>query len=230
MHDAEVPVLTLDGPSGAGKGTVARLVSERLHWHLLDSGAIYRVLALSAERGGVALDDVAALRGIACTMVVDFRLDERGKPQVMLDGDDVTKAVRSEACGKRASQVAVLSAVRGALLQCQRAFRRPPGLVADGRDMGTVVFPDALVKVYLTASVEERARRRYNQLMEQGISDKLPSILKEIEARDVRDYTRAVSPLIPPPDAVVVDTTRKSVGAVVDIVLSQIRRRSGCIP
>ncbi|MCO6442296.1 MAG: (d)CMP kinase [Nitrococcus mobilis] len=227
MCNAEVPVLTLDGPSGAGKGTVARLVSESLHWHLLDSGAIYRVLALSAERAGVAMDDVTALLGIARTMVVDFRLDERGKLQVLLDGDDLTKAIRSETCGKRASQVAALPAVRGALLQCQRAFRRPPGLVADGRDMGTVVFPDALVKIYLTASVEERARRRYKQLMEQGISGTIRPILREIEARDVRDCTRSVSPLVPAPDAVILDTTGKSVEAVVNMVLSQIRRCSG---
>ncbi len=226
MRNAEVPVLTLDGPSGAGKGTVARRVSESLRWHLLDSGAIYRALALSAELAGMAMDDVPALLGIARTMVVDFRLDERGRPQVLLDGNDVTKVIRSETCGKQASQIAALPAVRGALLQCQRAFRRPPGLVADGRDMGTVVFPDALVKIYLMASVEERAHRRYKQLMEQGVSGNIAPILKEIEARDLRDSTRSVSPLVPAPDAVILETTGKSVEAVVSIVLSQIRQRS----
>ncbi|HET8701627.1 MAG TPA: (d)CMP kinase [Nitrococcus sp.] len=225
MSNSDVPVLTLDGPSGAGKGTVARLVSNRLRWHLLDSGAIYRALALTAERAGVMNGDIEALIGIACTMAVDFQMDERGKVRVLLNGSDVTSAIRSEVCGERASQVAALPAVRCALLQCQREFRQPPGLVADGRDMGTVVFPDAVVKIYLTASVEERAHRRYKQLMEQGISGNLPPLLKEIEARDERDRTRAASPLVPAPDAISVDTTGKSVAAVVDVILSQMRQR-----
>ena len=230
MSNPEVPVLTLDGPSGAGKGTIARLVSQHLHWHLLDSGAIYRALAWTAERAGVAIGDVEALIGIACTMAVAFQVDEHGEPRVLLDWEDVTGAIRSEACGKRASQVAALPAVRCALLQCQREFRRPPGLVADGRDMGTVVFPDAVVKIYLTATVEERAHRRYKQLMEQGLSGNLTSLLEEIAARDERDRTRAVSPLIPAPDAVILDTTGKSVEAVVDTVLSQMRLRVDFAP
>lgn len=225
MSSPEVPVLTVDGPSGAGKGTVARLVSNHLHWHLLDSGAIYRVLALAAERAGVIMGDVDALVSLARVMTVGFQMDERGRPQVLLDCEDATGAIRSEACGERASQVAALPAVRRALLQCQREFRRPPGLVADGRDMGTVVFPDAIVKVYLTASVEERAHRRYKQLMEQGINGNLPSLLEEIKARDERDRTRAVSPLVPAPDAIILDTTGKSVEVVVDMVLSQMRQR-----
>ena len=225
MNHAEVPVLTLDGPSGSGKGTVARLVSTRLRWHLLDSGAIYRVLALSAERSGVAIGDAAALIDIARRMVVNFQLDERSTPRVMLDCEDVSQAIRSEACGKRASEMAALPAVRDALLQCQREFRQPPGLVADGRDMGTVVFPDAVLKIYLTASVEERARRRYKQLMEQGISDNLIALLEDLKARDERDYTRAASPLVPASDAIVLDTTGKSVEAVVDMVLSRMRQR-----
>lgn len=230
MSNPEVLVLTLDGPSGAGKGTIARLVSKHLHWHFLDSGAIYRALALTAERTGVAMGDVEALIGIAHTMAVAFQVDEHGRPQVLLDGADVTGVIRSEACGERASQVAAVPAVRRALLQCQREFRRPPGLVADGRDMGTVVFPDAIVKIYLTASVEERAHRRYKQLMEQGLSGNLPSLLEEIAARDERDRTRIVSPLIPAPDAIILDTTGKSVEAVVDTVLSQMRLRVDFAP
>lgn len=230
MSSPEVPVLTVDGPSGAGKGTVARLISNCLRWHLLDSGAIYRALALAAERARVVVGDVEVLIGLARTMTVGFQIDERGKPQVLLDCDDVTGAIRSEACGERASQVAALPAVRCALLQCQREFRRPPGLVADGRDMGTVVFPDAIVKVYLTASVEERAHRRYKQLMEQGISGNLRPLLEEIKARDERDRTRAVSPLVPAPDAIILDTTGKPVEAVVDMILSQMRQRIDFAP
>ena len=230
MKSAEVPVLTLDGPSGSGKGTVARLVSARLRWHLLDSGAIYRVLALSTERSGVALGDVPELSHVARHMAVTFELDERSTPKVMLDCEDVSKPIRSEACGKRASELAALPAVRDALLKCQREFRQPPGLVADGRDMGTVVFPDAFVKIYLTASVEERARRRYKQLMEQGISDNLKALLEDLKARDERDCTRSASPLVPASDAIVVDTTGMSVEAVVDTILSQLRRRNGLAP
>ncbi|MDN5848095.1 MAG: (d)CMP kinase [Nitrococcus sp.] len=224
MSNPEVPVLTLDGPSGAGKGTVAGLLSKRLNWHLLDSGAIYRVLAVIAERAAVAMGDVESLIDITHSMTVTLQVDEHGKSQVLLDGADVTASIRSEACGERASEVAALPAVRQALLQCQREFHRPPGLVADGRDMGTVVFPDAIVKIYLTASAEERAYRRYKQLMEQGISGNLIALLEDINARDERDRTRAVSPLIPASDAIIVDTTGKPVEAVVDLVLSQVRR------
>lgn len=229
MSSLETPVLALDGPSAVGKGTVARLVSNRLHWHLLDSGAVYRALGLLAARAGVVTDDIEALIDIAHTMAVAFRVDELGIPRVLVDCDDVTEAIRSEACGKRASQVASSPAVRRALLQCQRAFRRPPGLVADGRDMGTVVFPDAIVKVYLTASVEERASRRYKQLMEQGLNGSLKALSTEIKARDERDCTRAVSPLMPASDAVILDTTRKSVEGVVEAVLSHMRQRVGLV-
>lgn len=224
MSNPDVPVLALDGPSGAGKGTVAGLVSNRLNWHLLDSGAIYRVLALIAEREAVAMGDIEALIDITHSMVVTLQVDEHGKSRVLLDGADVTASIRTEACGERASEVAALPTIRQALLQCQREFHKPPGLVADGRDMGTVVFPDAIVKIYLTASVEERAYRRYKQLMEQGISGNLAALLEDINARDERDRTRAVSPLIPARDAIIVDTTGESVEAVVDLVLSQMRR------
>ncbi|MDN5870013.1 MAG: (d)CMP kinase [Nitrococcus sp.] len=224
MSKPEVPVLALDGPSGAGKGTVAGLLSKRLNWHLLDSGAIYRVLALIAERAAIAMGDVASLIDITRSMAVTLPVDAQGRSRVLLDGVDVTASIRSEACGERASEVAALPTVRRALLRCQREFHKPPGLVADGRDMGTVVFPDAIVKIYLTASAQERAYRRYKQLMEQGISGNLTALLQDINARDGRDRTRAVSPLIPATDAIIVDTTGKSVEAVVDLVLSQMPR------
>lgn len=230
MSGHEAPVVTLDGPSGAGKGTVARLLSQRLHWHLLDSGAIYRILALASDRAGVATRDVEALVRIARSMEVAFEVGEGGKPQVLLDGRDVTRAIRSEPCGERASEVAALPRVRQALLQCQHDFRRPPGLVADGRDMGTVVFPDAIVKIFLTASVEERAQRRYKQLKEQGLGGNLTALLEDIRARDERDRTRTASPLVPAPDALVLDTTGMTVDEVVNAVLSQVPRHVDRMP
>jgi cytidylate kinase len=202
-------------------------VARRLGWHLLDSGAIYRILALAAERAGVATDDPDGLVGTAANMHVEFTADTDGTPRVMLDGDDVSLDIRTETCGDRASQVAALPAVRRALLQRQRDFRQPPGLVADGRDMGTVVFPDAAAKIYLTASVEERARRRYNQLKEQGLSGNLTTLSEEIAARDRRDASRDASPLVPAPDAVRVDTTGVPVEEVIEIVMSQVQERLG---
>jgi cytidylate kinase len=219
-----IPVVTIDGPSGSGKGTVARRVAAELGYHLLDSGAIYRLLALAAGRAGVALDDEAGLVRVAGAMRLAFSSDG-DDPRAWLDGDDVTDQARTEACGDQASQVAALPAVRKALLQRQRDFLRPPGLVADGRDMGTVVFPDAEVKIFLTASAGERARRRHKQLKEQGVGVNLPTLLEEIEARDRRDAERPVSPLVPAEGSVPIDTTGLSVEAVVDRVLSQVRRR-----
>lgn len=221
------PVLTLDGPGGAGKGTVARAVARELGWHLLDSGAIYRLLALAAERAGVDVDNVPGLLGVAARMRIGFRPGPGGGREVLLDGDEVSADIRSETCGERASRLAVLPAVRAALLARQRDFREPPGLVADGRDMGTVVFPDAEVKIYLTASAEERARRRYKQLKEQGLGGNLTDLLQEIAARDERDATREVAPLVPAEDAVTIDTTGMPVAAVVARVMSQVRRRLG---
>ena len=215
-----VPVITVDGPSGSGKGTVSHRVAHALGWRLLDSGALYRVLALAARRAGVALDDEAALAALAGRLDVSFeeRPGEEGV-RVRLDGEDVTAELRSEACGEGASRVAALAAVREALLGRQRAFRAPPGLVADGRDMGTVVFPDAPLKIYLTASADERARRRWRQLRAQGVEADLAALYREIAARDARDASRKVSPLRPAEDAVQIDTTGLTVDEVVGRVL-----------
>ena len=208
-------VLTVDGPGGAGKGTISRLVADRLGWNLLDSGAIYRLTALAAIRRGVAFDDEAALERLAAALDVVF-LAEGDTTRVLLEGGDVSREIRTEQVGDAASQVASLPAVRQALLQRQRDFRQPPGLVADGRDMGTVVFPDAELKVFLTASPEERARRRYLQLQEAGVGASLSSLLKEIQARDARDMQRSVAPLVPADDAIELDTTSLSIPEVVE--------------
>jgi cytidylate kinase len=200
-----VPVLALDGPSGSGKGTVATILANRLEWHLLDSGALYRLLALAAERHQATQDSPDAVCVLARALEVRF---VPGDPvRVLWAGQDVTLQLRSEACGRTASRIAAIPEVRVALLQAQRAMRRPPGLVADGRDMGTVVFPDAAIKIYLTASVEERARRRYKQLKDLGMDANLDTILQDMVERDARDARRTVAPLKPAPDARILDTT-----------------------
>jgi CMP/dCMP kinase len=201
---ASVPVVTIDGPSGSGKGTVSRTVAAALGWHFLDSGALYRLVGLAAARRNVTLDDGERLGEIARTMQVVF---EEPAERVLLDGADVTATLRTEACGAAASAVAVIPAVREALLEAQRAFAQLPGLVADGRDMGTVVFPDAILKVFLTASPEERAARRHKQLKEKGIDVSLPDLSSDIARRDTRDANRAVAPLRPAPDARILDST-----------------------
>jgi cytidylate kinase len=210
-----VPVLAIDGPSGSGKGTVAQRMAEGRNWHLLDSGALYRVLAQWAGTKGVALDDGAALAELASGLPVTFEPVTGGAPRVILNGHDVSIAIRTEQAGNRASQVAALPAVRAALLERQRRFRAAPGLVADGRDMGTVVFPDAVLKVFLTASAQERARRRYKQLMEKGIDANIHDLAQEIAERDRRDATREAAPLRPANDAFVLDTSELSVDGVV---------------
>jgi len=218
------PVITIDGPSGSGKGTVAALVATALGFHLLDSGALYRLTAHAARGAGVALDDEPGLATLAGALAIRFESDS-GETHVWLDGVDVTHAIRSETCGMHASQVARLPAVREALLQRQREFRRSPGLVADGRDMGTVVFPSAEVKIFLTASAEERAQRRYKQLKDKGFDVNLRALLEEIEARDKRDTGRTVAPLKPAADAVVLDSTALSIEQVRDRVLELAAQR-----
>lgn len=199
-----VPVIAVDGPSGVGKGTLCGLLAKQLGWHLLDSGSLYRVTALAAQRRGIILDDEIQVAALAQHLDVRFSADGM---RVYLDGEDVSKAIRSESCGSAASRVAVIPAVRLALLQRQRDFRQPPGLVADGRDMGTTVFLEAEVKIFLTASAEERALRRYKQLKDKGISASLATLAKEIAERDRRDAKRPISPLQVAGDAETLDTT-----------------------
>ncbi|PIE83601.1 MAG: cytidylate kinase [Candidatus Contendobacter odensis] len=220
-----VPVITVDGPSGVGKGTLCQWLAQHLGWHLLDSGALYRLTALSALRRNTPLDDEAQISAVANTLDVKFIPKEQDSVRVILEGDDVSDTIRSEACGNAASQVAVLPAVRNALLQRQRGFRQYPGLVADGRDMGTVIFPDANLKLFLTASAEERAKRRYKQLIKKGIDANLPCLVREIAERDKRDTQRAVSPLEPAIDAELVDTTQLGIQDVCKLVLTCITRR-----
>lgn len=218
------PVLTLDGPGGAGKGTISRLVAERLGWHLLDSGALYRLTALAAQRHGVALDDEPGLERLAARLDVVFVAEEQST-RILLEGDDVSRAIRTEQVGDAASRVAALNGVRQGLLQRQRDFRQAPGLVADGRDMGTVVFPEAELKVFLTASPEERARRRHLQLQQAGVDASLSSLLKEIQARDARDMQRSVAPLKPADDAITLDTTSLSIPEVVERLTEWLAQR-----
>lgn len=219
------PVICIDGPSGSGKGTIAERVARELGLHLLDSGALYRLTALAAARRGVDFDDEAALAGVAANLAPRFEPAETGGLRVWLDGDNVTRDIRAEEVGMNASRVAALPAVRAALLERQRELLRPPGLVADGRDMGTVVFPHAPLKIFLTASAEERARRRHKQLKEKGIGVSLRGLLRDIRARDEQDVKRAASPLVPADDAEVIDSTGVSIEEVTDRVLALARER-----
>jgi cytidylate kinase len=221
-----IPIVTIDGPSGSGKGTISRLVARHAGWHLLDSGALYRLVAYAGASRGLDPADVEGHAGLARDMQVVFGVGADGGERVLLEGRDVTQAIRTEAAGQGASRVAAWAPVRTALLERQRAFARPPGLVADGRDMGTVVFPHAILKVYLTASAEERALRRYKQLKDKGSGVSLSALSREIAARDARDCTRAVAPLAAAADAESIDSTGLSIEAVVDRVLELGVRRS----
>jgi cytidylate kinase len=214
-----IPVIAIDGPSGSGKGTIARRVADTLGWHLLDSGALYRLVALAAKQNGVALDDVGALSQLAASLDVRFGSDEREEEQIWLAGEDVTGLIRTEEGGAGASAVAALKPVRSALLGLQRGFRHAPGLVADGRDMGTHVFTDATLKVFLTASPQERAMRRHKQLKDKGIDVSLAAVSKDIEERDRRDSERSVAPLRPAEDARTLDSSGKSIEDVTETVL-----------
>jgi len=220
------PVITIDGPSGSGKGTVAGCLAKHLGWALLDSGALYRLLAFAAVNHRIALDNEASLSQLAAHLDVQFvGATERQSATIVLEGEDVTHAIRNETVAKGASQVAALPAVREALLQRQRAFQEFPGLVADGRDMGTVVFPEAPLKIFLTASAEERARRRYLQLKDKGDDVSLPRLLDEIRARDKRDTQRAIAPLKPAADAIQLDSTELSIEQVLERIKSEIALR-----
>jgi cytidylate kinase len=219
-------VITVDGPSGSGKGTICRLLSQKLGWNLLDSGALYRLTALAARHHGVDPNDVEALQVLAAHLDVRFvASDAESEVQIFLEGEEVTKAIRAEDVGLDASKVAAIQPVRTALLSRQRDFAQQPGLIADGRDMGTVVFPEALLKIYLDASAEERAQRRYKQLIDKGVGASLEDILQDLRARDDRDMNRSASPLKPAEDAIRLDSTSMTIDEVLAAVLEEARHR-----
>jgi cytidylate kinase len=217
VEQSTVPVVTIDGPGGAGKGTVASAIAKAKGWHLLDSGALYRIIAVAGLADGIALDDAPALVEMSEGLEIVF-----ADGQVRVNGANVTDAIRTEEAGNSASQVAALPPVRDAIFALQQGFRRPPGLVADGRDMGTVVFADAPVKIFLDASAEARAERRYNQLKNNGLGVNLRGLLEQIQQRDARDRERAVAPLKPADDALIIDSTQMTIDEVVATVMAQI--------
>ncbi len=229
----DIHVVTVDGPSGSGKGVITKHIANYYGYHILDSGALYRLVGLAARKAGIDLDtdnlDEESIASVAATMNVDFKAteDPENPLQISLDGEDVTAAVRTDEAGVDASAVAPLGQVRDSLFDLQRSFRRAPGLVADGRDMGTVVFPDADVKIYLTASAEARAERRYNQLKDKDISVSLHDLFLSIQARDERDTTREVSPLRPADDAHVIDSTDMTIPEVFDQVINIVTEKLG---
>ncbi|MEQ8314679.1 MAG: (d)CMP kinase [Gammaproteobacteria bacterium] len=225
MSQADIPVIAIDGPSGSGKGAVSASIASRFGFHLLDSGALYRILGIAVVRADIPLEDVDAVADLARSLDIEFSAESPGT--VRLDGEDVSLEIRTDLGSDMASRVGAIPEARAALMDRQLAFRKPPGLVADGRDMGTVVFPDASVKIYLTASVEERAQRRYKQLIDKGIDAILPALLQDLKERDARDSERQISPLKPAADAIVLDTTEMSeqqvIERVTDIVSKSLR-------
>lgn len=228
-HNDKPPVITIDGPGGSGKGTVSRILARELGWHFLDSGALYRLLGLAARRRGIALTDEPALETLAAGLSAEFHFDDNSgeKAPIIYETRDVSDELRSEEAGAAASAVAALPGVRWALVERQRGFRQPPGLVADGRDMGTSIFPDAELKIFLDASPEERARRRHKQLKDKGMDVSLGRLLEEIRARDRRDAERPVSPMRPAEGAVIIDTTGMGIQEVVAKIMDAWRAVEG---
>jgi CMP/dCMP kinase len=225
MNVESIPVVTIDGPAGAGKGTLSRLVAQALNWSYLDSGALYRAVGIAAAWEGIGLDEPEQLAECASRTDIKFVTQYTDEPKIFINSKEATAEIRSELAGSMASALAAQPLVRQALVELQRSFRQAPGLVADGRDMGTVIFPDAPYKFYLTASAMERAQRRHKQLMEKGVSVKLESLLHEIAARDERDANRAVAPLKPADDARIIDSTSMPIADVIEAVLSVLPSR-----